>query len=86
VAGLTFLAPDFAHRGGAAVPLQLFLLPMEMPAGAFDGPALREVAAGLMRKVYGRREGDPLFDQSLPADCRPSLRPVTELRGEARWT
>jgi GNAT superfamily N-acetyltransferase len=80
VAGLTFYAPNFARRAEGPVPLQLFLVPMDTPAEEWDADALRGVAAGLLRRVYGRREGDRLFERTLPPDCRPSLRPVSALR------
>ncbi len=82
VSGLTFLAPDFQHRGGSPVPLQLFVIPVETPAEAFDAAALRKVAAGLYQRVYRRRPGDPLFDQTL-ATTHPQLRPAEEALGPA---
>jgi GNAT superfamily N-acetyltransferase len=78
VAGITFLAPNFARRKEPPVPLQLFLVPVDTPAEAFDPAALREAAAGLFREVYGRQEGDPLVERSLPPECRPTLRPAGE--------
>jgi hypothetical protein len=81
VSGLTFLAPDYARRKGPPVPLQLFLVPVVTPAEQFDSAALRQVAAGLYRGVYGRHEGDPLFDRTLPPSCRPVLRPAAEAVG-----
>ena len=78
VGGLTFYAPNFARRGGPPVPLQLFLIPVGRPAERFDTARLREVAAGLLRDVYRREEGDALFDRTLPPDCRPELRLVAE--------
>jgi GNAT superfamily N-acetyltransferase len=80
VAGLTFWSPSFAPDGADAVPLQLFLVPVDVPAEGFGEQALRAVAAGLLRGVYGRDEGDPLYERTLPADCRPVLRPVAALR------
>jgi GNAT superfamily N-acetyltransferase len=77
VAGLTFWTPNFARRQGPPVPLQLFLVPVDTPREAFDAAALREVAAGLLREVYGRTEGDLLVEQTLPPDCQPSLQPVS---------
>jgi GNAT superfamily N-acetyltransferase len=80
VAGLTFHAPNFARRSEGPVPLQLFLVPMDTPAGRWDPNGLRGVAAGLLRQVYGRDEGDRLFELTLPPDARPTLRPVSALR------
>ena len=77
ISGLTFLAPDFRRRSGPPVPLQLFLIPVETPPEEFDAAALRKVSAGLYRRVYGRRPGDPLFDASL-SSTRLQLRPVEE--------
>jgi hypothetical protein len=58
------------------VPLQLFLLPVDSPASAFDTAVLRVVAAGLFERVYGRSLGDRLYDQTLPPGCRPVLKPA----------
>jgi len=71
-------APNFAHRGGPPVPLQLFLIPVATPAEAFDAAALRNIAAGLLHGVYRRRSGDPLFEKTLPPSCQPVLRPASD--------
>jgi GNAT superfamily N-acetyltransferase len=81
VSGLTLYSPDFHRRGGPPVPLQLFLVPVAMPAEAFDADALRRAAAGLLQEVYGRDQGDPLFDRTLPPGGRPCLRPALEADG-----
>ena len=78
VSGLDFLAPDFTRRQGPPVPLQLFMLPVDTPPAAFDAPALRAVAAGLLEGVYGRTAGDPLFDRTLAGAVEPALRPAAE--------
>jgi hypothetical protein len=78
ISGLTFLSPDFQSDDGPPVPLQLFLLPVDTSATDFDAEALRGVAAGLFRRIYHIDKGDPLFDESLPPDCRPLLRPAEE--------
>jgi GNAT superfamily N-acetyltransferase len=83
VEGLTFFAPNFARRQGPPVPLQLFLIPVETPVGEFVAAALRDVAAGLLREVYGRREGDALFGRTSPPGCRPALAPATEALSES---
>jgi ribosomal protein S18 acetylase RimI-like enzyme len=82
ISGLSFLAPDFRRRSGPPVPLQLFLIPAATPREEFDADALRKVAAGLYRRVYGRRPGDPLFDATLSA-TRLQLRPAEEALGPA---
>jgi hypothetical protein len=38
------------------------------------------VAAGLLQRMYGRREGDLLFERTLPPGGRPVLWPVSVLR------
>jgi ribosomal protein S18 acetylase RimI-like enzyme len=83
VSGLTFHAPNFARRGERPVPLQLFLVPVDTPAAEWDADGLRAVAAGLLRLVYGRREGDQLFRRTLPPDSRPGLKAVSVLRAQA---
>ena len=80
VSGLTFLAPDFQRRSGPPVPLQLFVIPVDTPREAFDADTLRNVAAGLHRRVYRRQPGDPLFDATL-AGASPELRPVADCPG-----
>jgi ribosomal protein S18 acetylase RimI-like enzyme len=76
VNGLTFLAPNFSCRDERPVRLQLFLVPVALPATAFDARRLREVAAGLHRDVYGVGDNHPLARHTLPEGCRPSLRPL----------
>jgi GNAT superfamily N-acetyltransferase len=78
VAGLDFLAPDMDRRNGPPVPLQLFLLPVAVAAEALDAGALRGIAAGLLREVYGRAEDSPLVRQTLPPECRPELRLIQD--------
>jgi hypothetical protein len=78
VEGIDFLAPNFAAEDDTANPvsLQLFLKPVDEPAGAFDADRLKRVAAGLHREVYQNEPGDPLYDATLPPDCQPRLRPA----------
>jgi hypothetical protein len=78
IAGLTFFAPNFARRDGPPVPLQLFLIPVATPSEAFNSAELRNVAAGLLRGVYRRRAGDPLFEKTLPPTCQPVLGPTED--------
>jgi GNAT superfamily N-acetyltransferase len=83
VAGLTFMAPSFARGQERSVPLQLFVVPVDAAPDEFDADRLRQVAAGLMRRVYGRDAGDPLFDETLCPTCRPTLRPVAALLADS---
>jgi GNAT superfamily N-acetyltransferase len=78
VNGLTFLAPNFSSRDEPPVPLQLFVVPVDLPVAAFDARRLREVAAGLHREVYGLTDNHPLVRHTLPLNCRPSLQPLAE--------
>jgi GNAT superfamily N-acetyltransferase len=78
IAGLTLRTPNFGRRGGPPVPLQLFLLPVDRPAEAFDAAALRAAAAGLLRRVYGQGPGDLLYDETLAPGSEPVLRPALE--------
>jgi hypothetical protein len=79
IGGVTLLTPNFQRRGGSPVPLQLFLLPVDRPAEAFNAAALRGVTAELLSRVYGREPGDPLFEKTLPPGLEPVLRPVAAL-------
>jgi GNAT superfamily N-acetyltransferase len=78
VDGITLFAPNFAQPDGEPVPLQLFLVPQDLPAVAFDPAALRTVVAGLLWHVYDRPAGDPLYQRTLPPGCTPVLRPITD--------
>jgi hypothetical protein len=76
--GVRLMTPNYAAADGPPVPLELFLRPVDTPAGGFDAEALRQVAAGLLTKVYKGRPGDPLFAATLPPGCQPRLRPARE--------
>ena len=79
VDGVDFLAPNFAcdDDGDApAVPLQLFLKPLDEPEAAFTPSRLREVVGGLHTQVYRNGPGDALYDGTLPPGCEPRLRPA----------
>jgi GNAT superfamily N-acetyltransferase len=79
ISGLTFWAPNFGQSSERAVPLQLFLLPVDQPAEAYDADRLRDVAAGLYRGVYRRQEGDALFEKTLASARQPALQTVAAL-------
>ncbi len=82
IEGVEFLAPNFAlgdddeEELEDAVPLQLFLKPMDEPAAAMDSQRLRQIVATLQQRVYRRGPGDELYDRTLPPDCQPRLRPA----------
>jgi hypothetical protein len=76
VQGVKFLTPNFADPDGCPVAEQLFLMPLEAPASAFDSATLHDVVAGLHRHVYGHSARDPLVGATLPRGCRLSLAPL----------
>jgi hypothetical protein len=77
VEGVDFLSPSFAEDSEElAVPLQLFVRPMDQPAAAFTAPRLTEVISGLHGQVYRNEPGDLLYDGTLTPDCRPRLVPA----------
>jgi hypothetical protein len=80
VEGVVLQSPNYADADGPPLALQLFLAPQAVPAVEFDAAALRDVTAGLLRRVYHLEPGDELFDRSLPQECRPRLRPIQALR------
>lgn len=68
VDGLELLTPSYG--GGdptAGVPLQLFVKPMDDPAGSFTADRLRGIAKGLLEQVYGEKPGDYFHDQTVTA-------------------
>lgn len=76
VEGVDFQSPNFAEDDGEPVPLQLFVKPVDAPAAAFDADRLRQLVGGLHERVYRNEPGEPLFDATLPPDCRPRLVPT----------
>jgi GNAT superfamily N-acetyltransferase len=80
ISGATLQSPDFHHRGGPPVPLQLFLLPVDVPAEKFGAAALRQAALGLLHEVYGRGEDDPLVARTFASGGEPRLLPAAEAR------
>jgi hypothetical protein len=83
VEGLDFLAPNFADEEGDPVPLQLFVKPVDRPAGAFSEMRVRAVVEGLYERVYRIDPGDDLYEETLTPGRRPRLVP-TALAGTAR--
>lgn len=76
--GVDLLTTNYADENGPPVPLQLFVKPVDDPASAFDAPRLREIAGGLLERIYRIAPGDPLFDGTLTPDCHPRLRPTLD--------
>lgn len=81
VSGLTLHAVNYERPDAPPLRLALFLRPAARPAADFDADALRAVAAGLLRMVYECDEGGERFARTLPADCRPALRPPDDAAG-----
>lgn len=86
VEGVDFLSPNFAAddegEEAAPVPLQLFVKPMDLPAGAFDAERLKTLVGGLHERVYRNEPGDDLYDGTLPSGCEPRLVPARDAAAE----
>ena len=76
--GLDLLTPNFTTDGSPPVPLQLFVKPVDLPASAFGPEKLRDVAAGLLTRVYKEQPGDLLYDGTLRPAVSPRLRPARD--------
>jgi hypothetical protein len=76
IAGVKVLTPNFGDPAGPPVVEQLFLLPVDTPAVAFDSNALRRVVSGLLRCVYHQAPGTSLYDSTLRLGSRPVLEPL----------
>lgn len=81
VEGVDFLSPNFAEDDGEPVPLQLFVKPEDLPAGAFTPQRLREVVGGLHERVYRNGPGDELYDGTFPPGGRLRLVPAASAAG-----
>jgi hypothetical protein len=77
VEGVDFLSPNFAAEDddefAPPVPLQLFVKPMDVPAGEFDAERLRQLVGGLHERVYRNEPGEALYNETLPPGCEPRL-------------
>jgi GNAT superfamily N-acetyltransferase len=73
--GVELHSPDWADPTKPAVPLQLFVKPMDDTRDSFTSERLVTIVDGLLRQVYHEEPGDELYDASLPPDAAPLLRP-----------
>jgi GNAT superfamily N-acetyltransferase len=78
--GVTLPSPNWGDLTAPAVPLQLFLAPIDRSREQFDSAAVRAAVAGLLEGVYKSGPGDPEWDGTLTPGCHPRLRPATESR------
>jgi hypothetical protein len=76
VEGVDFYAPNYEDRDDDPVPLQLFVKPVDVPAGELNGERLWDLVDRLHRRLYGGKPGDSLYDRTLPPGARPRLRPA----------
>lgn len=65
--GVTLHAPNYLRPNRPAIPLRLFVKPVDRPAAALDASALRGVVDGLLRHIYGVEPGQALYEATLPA-------------------
>jgi GNAT superfamily N-acetyltransferase len=79
--------PNYADEAGEPVRLELFVRPMDRSREGFTSDALRELALGLLKRVYRLGAEDPLIRQTLmrtlPPARPPRLRPAREASRKA---
>ncbi|OWK36675.1 GNAT family N-acetyltransferase [Fimbriiglobus ruber] len=78
VDGLELQTPNYASENGPPVSLQLFVKPIDTLVVGFDEEKVKDIAAGLLERVYRARPGDPMYDATLPPGCHPRLRPAKD--------
>jgi GNAT superfamily N-acetyltransferase len=76
--GVTLPSPNWVDPAAPAVPLQLFLAPVDAPREAFDSAAVKGAVAGLLTRVYRAAAGDPEWDGTLTPGCHPRLKPAAD--------
>ncbi len=76
VDGVTCLTPNYADPDGPAVPLQLFVKPVDLLASHFQSEQLLGVVGGLLERVYRQKPGSPLYDGTFTPTTRLRLRPA----------
>jgi GNAT superfamily N-acetyltransferase len=76
--GVELHTPNYTTPGAPPVTLQVFVKPVDVPAGQFDAERIKGVVGGLMAGVYRLSPTDPLWAASLPPGCTPRLRPAAE--------
>jgi hypothetical protein len=81
VDGLELQTPNYGEEE-TAVPLQLFVRPVEKAVNSFTADDLRQVACGLLERVYRMQPGEALYDATLAGATAPRLRlPRESVRG-----
>jgi GNAT superfamily N-acetyltransferase len=79
VDGLELVTPDYGDESPtAAVPLQLFVKPVDEPAAGFTSDRLTGIAKELMEKVYHEKPGDYFHDATFAGLPVPRLRPARQ--------
>ncbi len=81
--GLELHTPNYGdgeQADGDPVVLQVFVKPVDRALPGFPPEYLREIAAGLLTRIYRLQPGDPLFTRTMAA-TRPRLRPATDAGG-----
>lgn len=78
LSGVSFHAVNYNDRKGPAIPLQLFLLPVDSPPERFDAPMLRGVVLGLAKQVYRLSPEHRFMKATLEDGWQPQTRPIAE--------
>jgi hypothetical protein len=75
--GIEFQSPNYGEEEEPAIPLQLFVKPIDEPVESFNAERLKGIAAGLHQYIYRHGPDHPLVRATQPPGCVPRLRPPT---------
>ncbi|MGL6074688.1 MAG: GNAT family N-acetyltransferase [Fimbriiglobus sp.] len=78
--GIELYTPNYASNPGEPVKLQLFVKPIDRSLEGFDPEYLREIAKGLLERVYCMHADDPLYQRTMAAIHHPRLRRSPEVK------
>lgn len=74
--GVDFFTPNWAEEEGPAVPLQLFVKPVEESVSAMTPTRMMAVIDGLQQRVYHEAPGDEHYDATFASMTELRLRPT----------
>jgi ribosomal protein S18 acetylase RimI-like enzyme len=80
--GLELFTPNYSDHGGKPVTLQLFIKPVDRSLEGFTPDYLREIAAGLLERIYRMPPEDKLYERTMRAK-HPRLRKTRDAASRA---